>query len=163
MKNDAPRPSADYPPVAAGTVETTIYINRTPHDVFAFVSDYELDPRWRSEVVEMTYQSPGPTGRGRLALEKSSVFGRRLETLSEVTAYEADTKIVSRSVSGPVPIVSYRWVAPDGTGTRFTYRLDGDVSKSWYFRLLQPVIMPIYKKTVASYLARLKQILESEA
>jgi len=37
-------------------VESTIYINRTPHDIFAFVSDYERDPRWRSKVLEMTYQ-----------------------------------------------------------------------------------------------------------
>jgi hypothetical protein len=147
----------------ASTVESTVHINRTPQDVFAFVSDYERDPKWRSEVVEMTYQSPGPTGLGRLVLEKSNVFGRRLETLSEVTEFEPDTKIVSRSVSGPIPIISCRWVAPDGAGTRFTYRLDGDLSKAWFFRLLSPVMSPLYKKTCASYLARLKQLLESKA
>ena len=109
-------------------VESTIHINLTTHDVFAFVSDYERDPRWRSEVVEMSYQSPGPTGIGRLALEKSKVFGRRLETLTEVTAYELDAKIVSRSISGPTPSsrialsrpterahdlpIAWRWISP---------------------------------------------------
>jgi hypothetical protein len=145
------------------TVESTIHINRPPRDVFAFVSDYQHDPRWRSEVVEMTYQGAGPNGLGRRALEKSNVFGRRLETLSEVTEYEPDAKIVSRSLSGPTPIVSYRWVTPDGAGTRFTYRLDVDVSKALFFRLLRPVLMPVYQKTLTSYLARLKQLLESEA
>ncbi len=145
------------------TVESTVNINRTPRDVFAFVSDYERDPRWRSEVVEMTYQSPGPTGIGRLALEKSKVFGRRLETLTKVTEYEPDTKIVSRSISGPTPVITYRFVTPDGAGTRFTYRLDADLSKTWFFRLLRPVLMPLYKKTFESYLERLKQLLESEA
>ena len=143
-------------------VESTIHINRTPHDVFAFVSDYELDPRWRSEVVEMTYQSPGPTGIGRLAIEKSKVFGRRLETLTEVTAYELDAKIVSRSISGPTPVISYRFVTPDGAGSRFTYRLEVDLLKSWFFRILRPVLMPLYVKTIESYLKRLKQLLESE-
>jgi hypothetical protein len=143
-------------------VESTIHINRTPQDIFAFVSDYERDPRWRSEVVEMSYQSPGPTDIGRLALEKSKVFGRWLETLTEVTEYEPNTKIVSRSISGPTPVISYRFVTPDGTGTRFTYRLEVDISKEWFFRLLRPVVVPLYKKTIESYLKRLKQILESE-
>ena len=143
-------------------VESTVHINRTPRDVFAFVSDYERDPGWRSEVISMTYQNPGPTGIGRLALEKSRVFGRRLETLSEVTEYEPDVKIISRSVSGPTPVISYRFVTPDGAGSQFTYRLDVDLSKAWFFRMLRPVLMPLYVKTLESYLARLKQLLESE-
>ncbi|HET6822326.1 MAG TPA: SRPBCC family protein [Anaerolineales bacterium] len=143
-------------------VESTIHINRTLQDTFAFISDYERDPRWRSEVVEMNYQSPGPTGIGRLALEKSKVFGRRLETLTEVTEYEPDNKIVSRSISGPTPVISYRFVTPDGAGTRFTYRLEVDISKEWFFRLLRPALMPLYQRTIESYLKQLKQILESE-
>ena len=111
----------------------------------------------------MAYQNPEPTGVGRLALEKSRVFGRRLETLSEVMEYEPDTKIVSRSISGPTPVISYRLVTADEGGTRFTYRLDVDLSQAWFFRLLRPVLMPLYKKTFQRYLARLKQILESPA
>ena len=70
------------------SVESTVRIDRAPHAVFAFVSDYERDPTWRSEVIEMTFQGPEPTSIGRRVLEKSSVFGQRLETLSEVTEYE---------------------------------------------------------------------------
>jgi hypothetical protein len=143
-------------------VESTIHINRTLQDTFAFISDYERDPRWRSEVMEMCYQSPGPTSIGRLALEKSNVFGRRIETLTEVTDYEQDEKIVSRSISGPTPVISYRFVTPDGTGTQFTYRLEVDISKEPFFRFLRPLLMPLYQKTIESYLKHLKQILESE-
>lgn len=144
------------------TVESTIYINRTPQDTFAFISDYERDPRWRSEVLEMCYQSPEPTRIGRQALEKSKVFGRRLETLTEVTEYEPDKKITSRSISGPTPVISYRFVTPAGAGTQFTYRLEVDISKEWFFRLLLPAMTPLYQRTIESYLKRLKQILESE-
>ena len=144
------------------SVESTVHINRTPSDVFAFVSDYERDPRWRSEVVEMSYQNPGPNGIGRLALEKSKVFGRRLETFTEVTEFQLDTKIVSRSISGPTPVISYRFIVPDGVGTRFTYRLEVDISKEWFFRWLRPVLMPLYQKTIESYLKRVNEILESE-
>ena len=143
-------------------VEATIYINRTPQETFAFISDYERDPRWRSEVIEMSYQNPGPTSLGRRVLEKSKSFGRRLETLTEVTEYEPDSKIVLRSLSGPTPIIVYRFITPDGTGTLFTYRLEVDVSKEWFFRLLGPLLMPLYQRTLETYLKRLKQILESE-
>ena len=145
------------------TIESTIHINRTPHDVFAFVSDYERDPLWRSDVVEMTFQNQAPTRVGRKLLEKSRVFGQRIETLSEVTEYELDARIVTRSISGPVPVNSYRFVTPDEQGTRFTYRLDSDLSKARLFRILSPVLMPRYQKNLRSYLARLKQLLESEA
>ena len=144
-------------------VEWTVHINRTPRDVFAFVSDYGRDPTWRSEVMSMTYQNPGPTGVGRLVLEKSRVFGQQLETMSEVIEYEPEDKIVSRSISGPTPVISYRRVTPEAGGTRFAYRLEVDLSKSWFFRLLRPILMPRYKKTFESYLTRLKQILESQA
>ena len=144
-------------------VESTVHIKRATRDVFAFVSDYGRDPTWRSEVISMTYQNPGPTGVGRLVLEKSRVFGRRLETLSEVIEYEPDTKIVSRSISGPTPVISYRRVAPDEGGTRFTYRFEVDLSQTWFFRLLRPVLTPLYKKTFEAYLTRLRQILESQA
>ena len=150
-------------PSQTEAVESTIDINRTPHDVFAFVSDYERDPLWRSEVVEMTYQTPGPTRIGRRVLEKSKVFGQPLETLSEVSEYEPDARVVSESISGPTPVISYRTVAPDGQGTKFTYRLDVDISKAWFFRLSRPLLFPIYQKNLDSYLVRLKQILESEA
>lgn len=145
------------------SIESTIHINRTPHAVFAFVSDYERDPKWRSEVIEMTFQDPGPTGIGRRVLEKSSVFGQRLDTLSQVTEYEPDIKIVSRSLSGPTPVNSYRIVMPDEQGTRFTYRLDVDLSKAWFFRMLSPILTPRYQKTLDSYLVRLKQLLESNS
>lgn len=145
------------------SIESMIHINRTPHEVFGFVSDYERDPEWRSDVVEITFQDPGPTRTGRRVLEKLSSMGLQLVTLSEVTEYEPDAKIVSRSISGPTPVIAYRFVTTDGQGARFTYRLDVDLSKVWYFRMLSAILVPRYQKTIASYLERLKQLLESDS
>lgn len=41
--------------------ESTIHINRTPQAVFAFVSDYECDPGWRSEALEGVVLSFAPS------------------------------------------------------------------------------------------------------
>lgn len=48
----------------------------------------------------------------------------------------------------PFPYIAYRFVTPDGQGTRFTYRLDADLSKAWFFRVLRPVLMPRNQKTL---------------
>jgi uncharacterized protein YndB with AHSA1/START domain len=124
-------------------VEHSIIIRRPPATVFQFISDYERDPQWRSEVRTMTFQDEGPTRVGRRVLEQSLVFGQRLETLTEVAEYVQDERIVSITISGATPVTAYRSVTPLEAGTRFLYRLDVDVSKAWFFRVLSPVIMPI--------------------
>ena len=144
------------------TVQHSIVIQRPPEMVFEFLANYENDPRWRSEVRTMAYQSPPPIGVGSRALEVSSALGQQLETLTEVSEYEPHVKVISRTLSGPIPVMAYRYFEPIDGGTNFTYQLDMDLSKTLFFRLLQPVVIPWYQRRLETYLARAKELVEAE-
>lgn len=46
-------------------ITASVNIRRPVGEVFAFAGDYENDPLWRSGVVEMRYETPGPYAPGR--------------------------------------------------------------------------------------------------
>jgi uncharacterized membrane protein len=108
--------------------------------VFDFAVNYDNEPQWRDEVRHMLYTSAHPVGVGTQALEPSRILGRELETTTVITDYEKNRRVVSKSVSGPVPIVEARDFEAVPGGTRFTYTLEGDVSGVFLFRLVRPVL-----------------------
>ncbi len=141
-------------------VDYAIEINRPLEQVFEFVSNYENDPMWRSEVQKMRNNS-GFTGVGSTSSEISKVLGRRLETLTTVIEYIPNQKISSQSLSGPVPIKSQRIVETNGGNTRFRYSLEMDTSKVFFYRFLGPYLINWYQKRIEKYMHNLKQALEA--
>jgi uncharacterized membrane protein len=142
-------------------VQGSIVILKPVEQVFAFASNYENDPQWRAEVAQLRYSSSGPVKIGTQAVEVSRVVGQRLETTTEITQYEPNRKVVSKSVSGLVPIVTYREFETVPDGTRFTYVLEGDVSGVLLFRLLRPILARWYQGQIGAYLRKLKRIVEA--
>ncbi len=119
--------------------------------VFDFAANYDNEPQWRDEVRHMLYTSAHPVGVGTQALETTTV----------ITDYEKNRRVVSKSVSGPVPIVKARDFEAVPGGTRFTYTLEGDVSGVFLFRLVRPVLARWYQRRLEGYLRTLKNILEA--
>ena len=122
-------------------VQHQVVISAPVELVFDFAANYENDPRWRSEVQEMHYTSRGPVSVGTPAVETSHVLGIQLETTTVVTEYEVNRRVASSSISGPVPVVVSRDFEAASGGTRFTYTLEGDVSRVLVFRLSQPLLV----------------------
>ena len=77
-----------------------ITIDRTPDEVWSVVSDYASDRRWRTGIVEMTPDLPGPPRVGTNVREVLRLGGRTYTTHTSVTK------------TGPG--LSYRF---EGTGT----------------------------------------------
>jgi hypothetical protein len=94
-------------------------------------------------------------------VEVSQVAGQRLETTTDVTEYTPNERVVSKSISGPIPIVTSRSFEPVDGGTRFTYVLEGDESGVALFRLLRPLLARWYQRKLEGYLDRMKQIVEA--
>jgi hypothetical protein len=137
-------------------------IDRPLEKVFAFVADYHNDHQWRSDVLFIRYLDESNTGLGGQAVESLRVLGRTLVTESACVAFEPGRKIVSESVSGPVPVVATRLVEPANGGTRLTYQLDADERGVLLYRLLRPVLLPWYQRTVDNYVQTLKRVLEAQ-
>src|SRR5680860_1476944 len=91
-------------------VEESIIINRSPDDVFAFLTARNNDPVWMAAVIESEWldlaagdtDAPMRVGRrGRMVMKN---MGRRQEYVDEVTDYQPGRRIAHRTVEGPIQL-----------------------------------------------------------
>ena len=150
-------------------VEESIIINRSPEDVFAFLTARKNDPVWMAAVVESEWLEPaardtdasiGIGRRGRMVMRN---MGRRLEYVDEVTDYEPGRRIAHRTVEGPIQLTTACLTEPVGDGCRATVVaetdsfVDGPLGK-----LANPIVGRILSRGFRADLATLKDLLEAD-
>lgn len=87
------------------------------------------------------------------------LLGRRLESLSEVVAYEPPRHFEIRILSGPMPVED-RWAfEPTGAGTRVDFSTEG--SARGVLRAAEPLIAAVLERRRRGHHARLKRALEA--
>jgi hypothetical protein len=150
------------------TVESSVVIERDAISVFNYVADLRLDKHWRKEINETILVSPA-LGLGNRVVE-SSFLSRRVPdnklTLT-CTEYNAGRKVVYQSVpEGAFSLMNSRSVREEPPGnTRLTYLIvfDAAIVKFGLGFGLPLFLVKFYtRKTMDSYLAKLKSILESQ-
>jgi threonine dehydrogenase-like Zn-dependent dehydrogenase len=82
-------------------VEHTVVVERSPDDVFAYLTEPANLPEWQTSVLEA--KSDGPLRAGATLTELRKFLGVRIESTLEVTEYEPNRRFAFRVVSGPVP------------------------------------------------------------
>lgn len=155
-----PPASTDAAPRAIVAVRASVLIRRPLHDVFAFVGNAENDPAWRSEVKSLRNLGTQSAGLGTRSLEVASVFGKELQTVTEVTEFVADQRTARRTLSGATPVNTERSVIAVEGGTLFTCSLKADVTDVFVFRALRPLIEWWYARKLRRYVQVLKEVLE---
>jgi uncharacterized membrane protein len=145
-------------------VEESIFIDRSPEEVFGFLSVRSNDPVWMASVTESEWLDlDEPMGVGRRGRMVMQAMGQR-EFLDEVTEYEPGRRIAHRAVAGPMVIRTACIAEAAGSGCRATVlyepeRLPGGVVG----RLTAPLTARMVRRNFRADLARLKDILEAEA
>jgi len=138
--------------------ENEVTIARPLDEVFAFVSDGETAPRWRSAVIDVERVS----GDGAGAAYRQGVkgpFGRRVAADYEITDYEPGRLIAFRATAGPVrPEGRYEFTAAGDGSTRVRFALSCDLTGPQ--RLMAPMVGKSMRGEVAN-LDRLKSVLEA--
>ncbi len=118
----------------------------------AFVLDLTNDPTWRSEVVSMELDPPGPTRQGQRIVDRMR-FGVIPFT---VRAQAVEATPTSFELHARAPLMTmeiHRSVAPHPDGTEVT--AGATVRLHGVLRLLGPLVAPVFRLTVGSDLARL--------
>jgi len=100
--------------------ELTIEIERTPEDVFAYLTDVANLPAWQAGV-------HGATRRDGQIEESRSLLGREVHTTLEIVDEEAPRLFTLRSLDSPVPFSVRHELEPADSGTRLTVIAEGDV------------------------------------
>jgi uncharacterized membrane protein len=141
-------------------IELPVDVARPVQDVFGYVTDLERLGEWQPNVVSVTKETEGPMGQGtRLREVRRGPFGRNVEAIVEVAAYEPNRRFDLRIVSGPLRIDgSHEFHETDG-GTRIDFVAHSQPGGA--LRLAEPLLARVLKRQFSGYYERLKDVLES--
>jgi uncharacterized protein YndB with AHSA1/START domain len=141
--------------------QTSVRVAHPIEEVFAFVSDPLLFPRWNSAVqtVHSTSEQSGEPG-STYSMRRQLPTGH-VENELEVLSREPPTEFRIRTTSGPTPFLyHYRFVS-DGADT--VVHLDASVELPGATPVLGPLAARGVRRGVDANLAALKGVLEASA
>ena len=143
------------------TFETAVRVERPIEEVFAFVSDPLLFPRWNSAVQTVQRTSGQSGGPGSTYSMRRRLPTGQVENELEVLSREHPMKFGIRTTSGPTPFLyNYRF-APDGADT--VVHLDASGDLPGVTAVLGPLAARGVRRGVDANLAALKHALEASA
>lgn len=145
-----------------GSPQMSIYIDRSPSDVFAYVLDIERTPQWRPRMSGARWLDQGSGLAGDRFRVDVRMLGIPFAFELEVTDIEQDRLFAYRQATGLVKVdASMEWRA-DGAGCRFF--IGGDLSSdNLVMRLSEPIFRSSLLWQNYKDLLRLKALLEGHA
>jgi uncharacterized membrane protein len=166
---------APHPPLAARrvsvaiskggvmpVVDESIVINRSRSEVFAFATDPENVPLYNSNMISFEQLTEGPVGKGTRNHGMVRVVGKTIEWTTEVTEFEQDGRLMSRSVESPVGFeLDIKYEDADG-GTKVTWHQESETFGGFFGKLADPLVNRMYSKDVRSNLEKLKELVEAQ-
>jgi uncharacterized protein YndB with AHSA1/START domain len=138
--------------------EVTIHLNRPVDQVFAFLADTGKVSTWQSSLIELEALTEGPLRLGSRFREIRRLGRRDSEIQGQVTAFEPNKRLETKTTTKPEVTVSYSF-EPENGGTRLRYKFI--LLSSGMMRLLEPLIARSIKKESESDFETLKRILEN--
>lgn len=140
------------------TFEKSIIINRPQQDVFDFVSNPANDSQWQSTTDSGKWTSEDSIGVGATQRSVGRFLGRKLETTSEVTAWDAPNHYAIKSVGGPMPFEFSMKLATVENGTELS--VYGKAEFGGFFKLAEGVVAKQAEKQFETDMEALKLVLE---
>jgi uncharacterized protein YndB with AHSA1/START domain len=138
-------------------VEFTIEIARPAAEVFEYLADLEKLPEWQGSAIES--RAEGSLAKGCRITECRRLFGRDVETVLEVTAYEPPERLTLRSLDGPVRFtVDHRLEEAGGTTL---LHFAGEANPGGMLRFAGPVVESKARQEFRRDFNRLKELLEA--
>jgi uncharacterized protein YndB with AHSA1/START domain len=105
------------------SINGTVEIARSPHEVFEYIADPERIPEWQPDVRTARFDNPAAVGVGTRGREVRHVMGSDRSIRWEVTEYRPDQRYGVRGLGGPVRAHVTMDVSPNsmGAGTQLSY------------------------------------------
>lgn len=141
--------------------EINLVVNRPVEEVFAFISNPENQPRWRTATLEITRTSSEPLDVGSVVKGRFTFLGRPFAGNLQIIAREPHRSYATRMVEGPFPLEAHYTLEPTENGTRLTMVVEG--SPGGFFKLAEPLVVSMAKRSYESDLHNLKEMLEAQA
>ena len=139
-----------------------IDIMQPSDEVFAYITNFENNPKWQNGMKSCKFTSAGPLDVGTTYEQVARFLGRTIVTKFEVVEYEPNRmiKFVSRESTFPLRIT--RSVKPIDGGTRVHAVIEGEPT-GFLFKLLGPLLNRLVSRSINRDYAQLKRLLETGA
>ena len=135
-------------------------IDRPSEEVFAYIPNFENNPKWQSGMVAAKFTSEGPLRVGSTYSQQAKFLGRNIESTFEVLEYEPDRMVRAATTAGSFPITFTRVVEPIDGGTKVTAIIEGEARG--FFKLAKSLMARMVQRSVDADYENLKRILEGE-
>jgi carbon monoxide dehydrogenase subunit G len=140
---------------AALSFQDSVYIERSPADVFAFVSDVRNDPQWHEDIPHAEMRGSGPIGVGTIF----DIQGIGKNTTYTLQSYDPPRSVVQLFRVYGLSVTITVTVEPQANGALVTRRVNTPVN-GLIARVLQPTFGAASRDRRARFLASLKRVLE---
>jgi Polyketide cyclase / dehydrase and lipid transport len=141
--------------------ESSVRVERTVDEVFDFVSDPLLFPRWNS-AVQAVNNTSGATGDvGSTYSMRRELPTGQVENDLEVLVRERPSEFVIRTTSGPTPFLYHYRFASEGAGT--VVHLQASVEQPGVAGVLGPLAARAVRRGVDANFTAVQRILGGSA
>jgi hypothetical protein len=138
-------------------VEKSVFINKPPEVVFAFVTAEGNYTKFQAGVTEVIEGGPRNTV-GSQFTEVRKFMGQEMRTTLEITEFVPNAKWAAKVVKGPVPYeVTVTYEATNG-GTQYTTHVEGE--PKGFFKLAEGMVAGQLEKSLGEDAQKLKEIVE---
>jgi uncharacterized protein YndB with AHSA1/START domain len=138
-------------------VELTVEIACPAAEVFEYLTDVEKLPEWQASALES--RTDGSFEKGSRITERRRLFGREVETVLEVAAYEPPERLTLCSLNGPVGFTVDHRLEEAGGARRLHFA--GEAKPGGVLRFAGPLVEHKAREDFRSDFDRLKEILEA--
>jgi uncharacterized protein YndB with AHSA1/START domain len=138
----------------------TVTIQRPPEEVFPWLFQADLVPRWTGNLER--YEPSGAIELGAHVRQRLEVSGQTVDVVMEITRYAPPGGAESRFTTNGIDVVNVYALVPDGGGTRLTQSLEAK-AKGLTARLLLPAVQPRLERKLTEDLERLRGLLAEAA
>lgn len=139
-------------------IETAVTINKPADEVFAYISDFERNPEWQEGMVRCTFTTEPPLRIGSQYEQEAIFLMRKIISLFEVIDYDPGRMVKATTIASSFPITFTRIVDPAGEQAQVRAIVEGDASG--FFRIMQPLLRRMVKRSVDRDYRYLKQLME---
>ena len=142
------------------SINGTVEIARSPHEVFEYIADPARIPEWQPDVRSAAFDDQAAVGVGTRGREVRHVMGSDRSFSWEVTEYSPDERYGVRGLGGPVRARVTMGVSPStqGAGTRLSYGISFE--GHGVGRLIAPLARKSARKDLRATLDSIKRQLE---
>ena len=123
------------------------------------MSAFTNNPKWQRGQESCTWTSDPPLRVGSTYDQRARFLGKEMVNSFEVVELEPGRRVRFTSTAGTFPLTITRTVEPLGpTRARFTEHVTGD--PKGFFRIAEPILTQLVKRSIARDFPRLKALLE---